>query len=172
MSDLQTAGKIPSEVLYNTGSKLDEIIGVFEPYQPKLAPGERRPFCRFGAEFIKFLELSHAYAVEAPGLFPAFTDRDSFREDFLAANELWILINKVNRLREEFWDTEMLLGCRALKSAKAFYQTVKIAARHDIPAARVVFDELKPAFPRSARRRRKPKAEEKDRQLYLFADSA
>ena len=172
MSDGRTVKKIPPEVLYNTRSRLDELIDVFEPYHVVLAPDERRSFGNMDVEFIKFLELSYGLAVECPRLFPAFMDREVFKEEFFTTSQLWMLINRINQLRDNIWDTEMLLGSRTIEIAVAFYKIVKMAARHDIPGAKVIFEELKPVFPSVNRRRRKPKAEEDDRQLYLFADSA
>ena len=172
MRDIRAVKKIPPQVLYDALSRLDELIGIFEQYHIKPEPDERSSFNKMGEDFIKFMQMSHCYAVESPKLFPSFIDRDIFNEEFFIIYELWKLINKINQLRDNIWDTEILLGSRTLEIALAFYQTVKMAARHDIPGAKVIFDELKPAFPSVSRRRRKSKAEDNDRQLYLFADSA
>ena len=172
MSDIRTAKKIPPDVLHGVRTKLDELIDVFEPYHAKPEADERSSFGKAGADFIKFMEMTHGLAVESPRLFPSFMDRDIFKEEFFTTHELWKLINKINQLRDNVWDTEILLGSRTLEIAIAFYQTVKMAARHDIPGAGVIFEELKPAFHSVSRKRRKPNAEECDRQLYLFTDSA
>ena len=162
--------KIPPEVLRNAQMTFDEVTGILRPYLITVTPAERLSHRKMGAGLIKFLELSHTLAVESPGLFPTFINNDSFGEEYFMTHELWLLVNKINRLRECVSDTEMLTGSRTLEIAQAFYQVVKMAARRDIPGARIIFDELKSAYPPPSRERRKQKHEEDDGQPELFGD--
>ena len=117
---------------------------------------------------IKFLKLSYELAVEAPELFPGFIDKAAFREEFSTAYKLWTLAGKVDELKDELSGMEILVRGRALELALLFYQIVKIASRNDIPGARVVFEDLKTAFPSGTKGRRKPKVKVCDGQLELF----
>jgi len=162
--------KIPPGVLSETRLMLDEVVKRLEPYIVVLTPSERLSFRYTGSGLIKFLEISHALAVESPDMFPAFMKAEVFREEFLAASELWIIISKLDQLRNNVNDTGMLLGNRTLDIAIAFYETVKMAARRDIPGARVVFNDLKSAFPQARWGRGKKKEENRDRQLELFSE--
>ena len=158
--------KIPAEVILNTLHNLDDLINLLEPYLLILTPGERDALVKIGDGSFRFLELSHELAVDYPDLFPAFMQAAVFKEEFSTANELWSIINKINKLQEKINDTEMLAGNRALDFAIAFYQTVKIAARRDIPGARVIYEELKPRFP--TKRQRQQKIIKDERQPELF----
>ena len=146
--------KIPLTKLQDAQSKLDEVVDLLGPYLVVLSPAERQAMVKMGAESFEFLEVSYGFAVENPELFPGFTEAAFFEKIFFITQELWALVAKLNQLRDTIHDTEMTAGNRALEAALAFYQTVKMAARHDIPGARVIFEELKPRRP-SKRRSKK-----------------
>ena len=170
MADKRLLLKIPPEVLYKARKKLDEIFKILRPHLVVLTPSERLSLRKTGCGFMNFLGLSHAFSVESPELFPAFMETEVFREEYFRTHELWTLVNVINQLREYVSDIEMLSESRTQETAMAFYQMVKIAARHDIPGARVVFDELKSAYPSANGGRRKQKREEDEGQLELFTD--
>ena len=161
--------KIPPEVLLAAGEKFDELAKTLNPHLSELTPPERLSLKKTGPALIEFLKLSHAFSVECPELFPMFIKTETFRDEYFATSKLWVLLNKINLLGESVSDTVMLSGSRTLEVALAFYLTVKVAARRDIPGARVIFDELKSAYP-SGTKSRKKSAEDRDRQLKLFDD--
>ena len=157
MINKKTVKKIPAEVLFNAHSKLDEARGMLEPYFVELSPPERQSLVRIEVESFKILELTHKLAVEYPELFPTFTKAAVFEEEFFTIRELWTFDNKLDKLKSNIGDTEMAVGSHTLDTAMAFYNTVKIAARHDIPGAKVIFEELKPRFPPILRRQYRTK---------------
>jgi hypothetical protein len=166
MGNERAPKKIPRTVLLEAQSKLDEVIKMLEPYLVSLNSPERQALVKIETESIGFLKISHELAFEYPELFPTFMEKSIFREGYLTTHELWLLINKINKLREGIDDTELLVGNRVLDIAIAFYNTIKIAARRDIPGAKVIYEELKPALP--ARKRKRRKAVEDERQPELF----
>jgi len=138
--------KIPEDILQAALQKLDDAKRLIDPYLVSLTPAERQALSQIGTELMRCLELSHGIAVEYPDLFPAFVKTAAFREEFFITRELREVISKIDGLKENILDTEMLAGNHALDMALAFYNTVKIAARRDIPGARLIYDKLKPAF--------------------------
>ena len=139
--------KIPAKVLFDAQLLLDDVKRMLEPYLVVLTQEERQDLVNMGVGAFKFLEKSHEFAVEYPGLFPVFTEAELFKEEFFAVRELWTFKNKLNQLIETVTDTEMTASGHALKTALDFYHTVKIAARRDFPGARVIYEELKPSLP-------------------------
>jgi len=164
----KTFKKIPAEILHGAQTKLDEVMGLLKPYLVTLTQQERQALVKMETESIKFLEVSHGIALENSELFPTFIKAAVFREEFSAAHELWLVANKVSQLNENINDTGMLAGNNAMETALIFYQTVKIAALHDIPGARVIYEELKPAFRSRKRSRRKVKLSKTETQPELF----
>ena len=157
--------KIPEDVLQRIQSKLDEMIGLLKPYLVILTAEERQALAKIEKETFRFLEMSHGLAVDYPDLFPSFMKAAVFGENFSTVHELSGFIGKLNNFRDGMIDTEMLAGNYAMEFALAFYHTVKIAARRDIPGARVIFEELKLKFP--SKKHRKVSAGD-PRQLELF----
>jgi len=154
MTSGRTKEKVPAKVLHDAQLLLDEVIGMLEPYFVILTREERQALLRKGAGSFKFLEMSHEFAVDYPELFPAFTEAAIFEEEFSIVRELWFFGNKLNQLKDSMSDMEMRASSHVLETAMAFYHTVKIAARHDIPGARVIYDELKLKFPCKSRQYR------------------
>ena len=149
--------KIPEDILRAALEKLDEAKSLIDPYLVSLTTSERQALSQIGSELMKCLELSHGIAVEFPDLFPAFIKTAAFREEFFITCELRQVIGKIDELKENILDTEMLAGNHALDTALAFYNTVKIAARRDIPGAKLIYDKLKPAF-RSGKQAKKKRS--------------
>jgi len=170
MGNKQSLIRIPDKILLEAQHILDEAIRTLGPHLIRLSPSERLSFRKTGSGSIKFLELSYWFAVECPDLFPSFMDTEAFREEYFITQELWMLINKIDQLKECVNDTEILSGSQTMGMAMSFYQMVKIAARSDIPCARVIFEDLKSALPLASRVCRKQKHEENFGQLELFDD--
>ena len=163
----KTIKKIPEDVLQKIQLKLDEMINLLQPYLVVLTAQERQALAKMEEETLKFLEISHGFAVEYPDLFPSFMNTAVFKEKFSAVHALSCFAGRLNNFRDHICDTEMLAGSHAMEVAMTFYQTVKMAARRDIPGARVIFEELKPRLPSRKLRTRKAAAED-ERQLELF----
>jgi len=150
--------RIPLAILHEAQLKLDEVIRMLEPYLVELSPPERQEMVRMGPESFEFVELSYGLVVENPELLPGFTEAASLGEGFSAVRELWILDKKLTQLKNYICDMEMATGDHVLEAALAFYQTVKIAARRDIPGARIIYEELKPKRPSGRRKQNRIKA--------------
>ena len=159
--------KIPEDVLQRIQLKLDEMIDLLKPYLVVLTSEERQALTKIEEETYRFLEMSHGLAVDYPDLFPSFMKAAVFGENFSTVTELSGFANKLNNFRDSISDTEMLAGNHAMEFALAFYHTVKMAARRDIPGAKVIFEELKPRFLSRKLKRRKA-APGDGRQLELF----
>jgi len=157
MTSRKTFRRIPAGVLQDGLCLLDEVQSKFEPYVVALPEAERQVVAEKGPEYFGFVELAYKFAVEYPELFPAFMETAAFNEEFSAVCEFISLGSKLNRLCHNIRNAEMAAAGTTLETALAFYQTVKIAARHDIPGARAIYEELKSKLPlRKNRRQKKP----------------
>ena len=148
----KTIKKIPLGVLRDAQSRLDEVMDMLGPYLLVLNPQERKNLVKVGDKSFMFVELAYGFANEHPEMFPGFTKAQILEEEIFVARELWTLTSKLNQLNDDIQDTKMAAGNHALQAAMAFYQTVKIAARRDIPGAAVIYEELKPSRPTGLRK--------------------
>ena len=145
---------IPLPVVRDAQQKLNEAMDMLAPYLVTLSPPERQDLVKMGADNLAFIDASYGLARKNPGLFPGFFETEAFGEDFSAAQELLGFASAVNQLRDKISDTEMAAGNCSLQAALAFYNTVKIAAWHDIPGAKMVYEELKAKRPSVRRKQR------------------
>ena len=141
-------------VLLAAQSKLDEVTNLLEPCLVSLTAPERKLLCNIEAKSVEFIKLSHGMAIGNPELFPEYLDISSFGEGSALTSELWAIFSKIDSLRDKIIDTKIVIGNHAMENALAFYNTVKIASRRDIPGVRVVFEELKAKLPPRRRQER------------------
>ncbi|MDR2247822.1 MAG: hypothetical protein LBE17_14320 [Treponema sp.] len=153
MKDNQHIQTIPSTVLTQVQTKIQEIQTLLAPYMLALTPEERRDLPKMGAKTISFVEKAYDFARQNPNLIPPYFDLDAFGVDFADAHGLWTLANAVRQLEEAFDDTEMTAGSEAYQAALVFYKSAKMAAAQDIPGAKAVYEELKTRFPQRGGRR-------------------
>jgi hypothetical protein len=147
MKDNQHTQVIPSTILTQAQTKIDEAKTLLAPYLLALTPAERRELPKMGEKTIGFVEKAFDFARQNPNLVPPYLDVDAFGVDFSDAHGLWSLLNSVEQLKEGLDDTEMIAGSEAYQAALVFYKSVKMAARQDIPGAKAVYEELRTRFP-------------------------
>ena len=153
MKDNQHVQAIPSTVLTQVQTKIDEAKTLLVPYMLALTPAERRELPKMGEKTIGFVEKAYDFARQNPNLVPPYLDLDAFGVDFSDAHGLWTLLNSVQQLEETIDDTEMTAGSEAYQAALVFYKSVKMAAAQDIPGAKAIYEELKTRFPQGGRPR-------------------
>jgi hypothetical protein len=153
MKENQHVQTIPSTVLSQAQTKIDEIKELLAPYMLALTPAERQTIPKMGEKTLGFVEKSYDFARQNLPLVPSYLNLDAFGVDFSDAHGLWTLCNSVRQLEESIDDTEMIAGSEAYQAALVFYQSVKAAAAQDVPGAKAVYEELKTRFPQTGRPR-------------------
>jgi hypothetical protein len=112
-----------------------------------------------GEKTLSFMEKAHEFAVQNPNLCPPYLNMEAFNTDFADVHNLLTLNNVTLQLHEYTDDTAMTSGSEAYQAALVFYNSVKMAARQDIPGAKAVYEELRKRFPGT---RRKPDETDKE----------
>jgi hypothetical protein len=153
MKDNRHTQTIPSTILTQAQTKIDEAKTLLAPYLLALTPAERRELPKMGEKTIAFVEKAYDFALQNPALVPPYLDVAAFGADFADAHGLWTLLNTVQQLEEAVDDTEMTAGSEAYQAALVFYKSVKMAAAQDVPGAKAVYEELKTRFPQRGGRR-------------------
>lgn len=138
---------IPSNVVAQIKSRLNEIKTLLTPYAVTLTPAERHNLLKMGEKSLAFVEKAHDFAVENPAFVPPFLNMPEFNIDFADAHGLWTIRNDALQVYELIDDTTMVAGSESYHAALTFYNSVKIAAAQDVPGAKAVYEELKKRFP-------------------------
>jgi hypothetical protein len=144
--------EIPPETLARVLNLVREAKTLLDPYVISLTPSERIAMAKMGEKTLSFVEKAHDFAATNPTLRPAYLDMAAFDTDFSDAHNLWNLLLSTQQLHENVDDTVMVAGSEAYQSALVFYNSVKMAARQDIPDAKAVYEELKKRFPGGKRK--------------------
>jgi hypothetical protein len=138
---------IPPEVLAQVKNFISQATAMLLPYVSTLTPHERQKVAKMGEKTLSFVEKAYEFAVDNPTLCPPYLDMAAFGIDFNDAHNLWTLTLAIKQLYENVDDTGMMAGSEAYQSALVFYNSVKMAARQDVPGAKAVYEELKKRFP-------------------------
>lgn len=127
-------------------TKLTEIKALL-PFLLNLTKDERIQLPKLGAASLEFDEQCASYMATAPNLVPPFVDVAEVAKDRTLRLVLADLFRETKKLCEQLDDTLLLVGSEVWMADISFYQTVKQAARRDVPGADTIYDDLKARFP-------------------------
>jgi hypothetical protein len=137
---------IPADILAQVQNLVKQANTLLLPYVTPLTPAERHSTLKMGEKTLSFVEKSFEFAMQNPNLVPPYLDMAEFRTDFTDARNLWSVLLASQQLHENLDDTTMTAGSEAYQAALVFYNSIKMAARQDIPGAKAVYEELKKRF--------------------------
>ena len=147
--------KLPISVLIHTRLKLDEVISKLDPYLKRLPPDVEQTLNPTGEVSLDFCKKAHELAADHYDLLPVFLKEPGSGEEFLIIQELDNLEKRIELLLKSVKYIKLAMGSNAMEYALIFFDTVKNAARRDIPGIRVIYDELKTQIPSKKSRRKK-----------------
>ena len=127
-------------------TKIVEIKGLL-PFLINLTKNERIQMPKFGAASLAFDEQCATYMASAPNLMPPFVTLAEVTKDRALRLVLADVVRELRKLCEMVDDTLMQVGSEIWLADLSFYQTVRQAARRDVPGADTIYDELKERFP-------------------------
>jgi hypothetical protein len=127
-------------------TKLTEINALL-PFLINLTKDERITLPKLGTASLAFDEQCTSYMASAPNLVPPFVDAAEVNKDRALRLVLADLLRESKKLCEKLDDTLLLVGSEIWMADLSFYQTVRQAAKRDVPGADTVYDELRVRFP-------------------------
>jgi len=145
--------KIPAGILRDARIKLDEVQKILEPYALETIHSEKQITTKKGTETFEFLKLSNEFAKDFPLFFRGSSEAEVFKKNYSFFYDLQLLVNKANTIKEIFNRHMITASLTILESACLFYNTVRIAARRNLPCAGAIYEKLKPKYHYHQRRR-------------------
>lgn len=70
------------------------------------------------------------------------------KKDFDATTQLLPILRSVEQVESNLSDTAMMAGSEAYVAALSYYNSVKMAAKMNIPGAKPIYDDLRKRFVR------------------------
>ncbi|HLP48699.1 MAG TPA: hypothetical protein VK469_22345, partial [Candidatus Kapabacteria bacterium] len=98
-----------------------------------LSQEERRRYAKMSVSKQDFIDKTLIHGEQHPDVFPQYTNLDSFRKAMMLIKCLERIHAQVKPLNEKLQDTIMMARSEAYEVARAFYSSVKEAAKHGVP---------------------------------------
>lgn len=127
-------------------TKLTEIKALL-PFLVNLTKQERVELPKLGPASLAFDEQCADYMASAPNLLPPFVEVAEVEKDRILRGVLAEILRESKKLCEMVDDTLLLVGSEIWLADLSFYQTVRQAARRDVPGADTIYDDLRERFP-------------------------
>ena len=140
--------QISAEDLKRTLAAIGEIEAVLKPYLIALKPEERAKIPKMGDKSIPFVEKITEYCQSNPQFVPSYMNVGDLNIDFQAVSDLNLLLRPISQLANGLSDTILLSGSEAYSNSLTYYNSVKEAAKKNVPNAKTVFEDLKKRFER------------------------
>lgn len=145
--------KLSEEEIVLLQNHFQGISDILKPHTVALTTDERRQLPKMSDRSVPFVEKALQYAQKHPELVPAFIDTTEMGVDVRAVNILNDLLQDAHRICGTLDDTRMLAGSEAYVAALAFYKSVKMGAKMNVPGARQIHEDLKKRFESQGQRR-------------------
>lgn len=141
---------IPANDLADVIAKLKEINGLLKPYLVALTPDERKQIPKMSDKTQPFVEKVLDYAKSSPEFAPAYLSVDGLGIDLKTFHDLTSIMQVLQPLCENLGDTEMTSGSGAYTAALTYYNSVKQAAKMNVPSAKAIHEDLRKRFEKTA----------------------
>lgn len=138
--------QIPAADLKKVQNALQLIHDTLKPFLIALTPEERKQLPKMSDKTLPFVEKALDYAQQSPQFIPPFVSVAELKIDFEAAATLTQLTRQVGQFNEGLNDTTMMAGSEAYMAALAYYNSVKLAAKMNVPGAKAISDDLSKRF--------------------------
>ncbi len=140
---------IPEEVVIAATQKFKEGAESLSPYLIALTPTERRKMAKMSDKSVSFVEKNLEYSGSASQFTPQYMDCEALAADLKVTQQLTPLFRIVKALTDGLDDTIMEAGSEAYLMALNYYNSVKQAAKTDVPAAKSIYEDLSKRFERT-----------------------
>jgi hypothetical protein len=147
---------IPEEVISQVTQRLNEAASLLQPYLIALSPEERRTIPKMSDKTMPFVEKTLEYCQTAPQFAPTYMDREALAGDMKVTQQLTPLLRTTIALNDGLDDTTMEAGAESYVNALSYYNSVKQAAKMNVPGAKSIYDDLSKRFERAKNGNGKP----------------
>ena len=137
----------PKEV-EDSVKRLKELQSKLQDRLIALQPSERREVPKMSDKTLPFVEKVVDYANSRPEFVPFYLSVEELNIDFKAVNDLKQILREAEQLCQSLNDTITLSGSEAYTAALAYYNSVKQAAKSNVPNAQPVYEDLRKRFER------------------------
>ena len=107
---------------------------------------QRQTLFKLGEKRVGWDEKAANYMATRPDLVPGYVDMNALANNRAVRVDLGDLIRAHDDAGQGLMDTDMVIGSQILKPEHAFYQSAQEAAKHGVPGAQAIADDLGASF--------------------------
>ncbi|MGL1889323.1 MAG: hypothetical protein OCD76_22605 [Reichenbachiella sp.] len=137
---------IPEADVQTVKDAFATIKTTLSPYILALTPEQRKTIPKMSDGTEPFVSKVMDYAVSDPQFAPPYMNVPEMQKDFDVVSELMPLLRSVDQLTANLSDTTMMAGSEAYVASLSYYNSVKMAAKMNVPGAKAIHDDLKKRF--------------------------
>jgi hypothetical protein len=138
--------EIPSEKIAKALEAIKTLDEILREYLISLTAEDRKEVPKLGDRSLPFVNKTLDYSVTNPEFVPPYMSVPELRKDVEAVTQLNKIYWPLNQLVSHLSDTIMLAGSEAYSATLAYYNSVKQAAKMNVPGAKLIFEELSKRF--------------------------
>ena len=140
---------IPNEVVKEATQLITNSITVLKPWLIALTPTERQTIPKMSDKTFPFVEKTLDYTASSPEFVPAYMNKEDLATDLKAWEQLTGLLRLVHQLGDGLDDSAMQAGATGYSNALNYYNSIKQAAKMNVPGAKAIFEDLRKRFVKS-----------------------
>ncbi len=144
------SAEISATDLQTVKDALSTIQSTLAPYLLALTPEQRKTIPKMSDGTEPFVSKVMEYASNDAQFVPPYMDVTEMRKDLDAANQLSPILRTVEQIESNLNDTTMMAGSEAYIASLSYYNSVKMAAKLNVPGAKPIYDDLKKRFTKNA----------------------
>jgi hypothetical protein len=138
--------EIPSEKIAKAQDAIKTLENLLREYLISLTAEDRKETPKLGDKNLPFVNKTLDYSVTNPEFVPPYMSVPELRKDIDAVIQLNQLYRPLLQLADQLSDTIMLAGSEAYGATLAYYNSVKQAAKMNVPGAKLIYEELSKRF--------------------------
>lgn len=112
-----------------------------------ISDDDKRAIPKMGPKSIGWVEKCLEYAAANPQFLPPYLAPQKLSGDVNLAKQLGPIVDAVNQLHSALDSTYAVVGSEAYVESLSFYNSVRDAAKRNIPGAKAIYDDLQKRFP-------------------------
>ncbi|MEI6767283.1 MAG: hypothetical protein WCM76_16755 [Bacteroidota bacterium] len=116
------------------------------PFLMSLTPEQRHGAYKLGEKTVSFVDKAIDFARTNPGLVPSWLDFQEYLKDYKLFKDILEIKRLAATLLQKLDDTAMEAGIEAFGASITFYNSVKAAAKNNVPGAKSIYEDLQKRF--------------------------
>jgi len=151
---MPSENRVSIEIASNDNMAATESVAKLKtaltPYLISLTPDERQELPKMKDKTIGFVTKVIGYISTNPEFAPPYLNTSEMTKDLAAVNALNNFLKPLQQIIAGLDDTVMEAGSEAYVAALSYYNSVKQAAKANIPNAKTIYEDLKERFPQKS----------------------